>query len=138
MKASSATFTVVKTSPIKFGATAAVGGRYSALRTNPTDRQGETRLREPACGALFQPYGAVELSGTVSLIANLALETALGPRTESTHRMRIGSTAFVEENGGTWNGELLSRLGVGGRDNLRLCADWNRNEGCGFCGRGQQ
>jgi hypothetical protein len=39
MKASSATFTVVKASPIEFGATAAVGGRYSALRTNPTDRE---------------------------------------------------------------------------------------------------
>jgi len=99
--------------------------------------EGETRLREPACGALFQPYGAVELSGTVSLIADLALETALDSRTGSTHRMWIGSTALMEENGGAWNGELLSRFGVEGRDNLRLCADWNRNEDCGFCRRGQ-
>ena len=100
--------------------------------------KGETRLREPACGALFQPYGAVELSGTVSLIANLALETTLGSRTESTHKMWVGSTALVEENGGSWNEELLLRLGVGGRDNLRLDAAWNRNESCGFCGRGQE
>ena len=100
--------------------------------------KGETRLKEPACGALFQPYGPVELSGTISLIANLALECALGARTESTHQMWVGSTALVEENGGAWNEELLLRFGGSGRDNLRLSADWNRNESCGFCGREQE
>jgi hypothetical protein len=100
--------------------------------------EGETRRREPACGALFQPYGPVELSGTISLITNLALECVLGSRMESAHQMWIGSTALVQENGGSWNEELLLRFGVGGRDNLRLSADWNRNEGCGFCGRGQE
>ena len=30
------------------------------------------------------------------------------------------------ENGGNWNEELLLRYGGGGRDNLRLSADWDR------------
>jgi len=100
--------------------------------------ESETRLNEPACGALFQPYGPVELSGTVSLISNLALECAISSRTQSTHQMWIGSTAVVKENGGTWNEKLLLRFGSGGRDNLRLNADWDRNENCGFCGRCQE
>lgn len=100
--------------------------------------EGETRRNEPACGALFQPYGPVELSGAVSLISNLVLECALDSRTQSTHQMWIGSTALVKQNGGTWNEELLLRYGSGGRDNLRLNADWDRNENCGFCGRGQE
>lgn len=97
----------------------------------------ETRRNEPACGALFQPYGPVELSGTVSLISKLALECVLGLRTQSTHQMWIGARALVEENGGIWNEEMLLRHGSGGRDNLRLNADWDRNENCGFCGREQ-
>lgn len=39
---------------------------------------GSTLLQEPACGAVFQPYGAVEISFTVALIAETALETLLG------------------------------------------------------------
>ena len=100
--------------------------------------EGATRLNEPACGALFQPYGPVELSGTVSLISNLALECALSSRTASTHQMWVGSTALVKENGGRWNEELLLRYGGGGRDNLRLGADWDHNESCGFCRSGQE
>jgi sulfur-carrier protein adenylyltransferase/sulfurtransferase len=100
--------------------------------------EGETRLNEPACGAVFQPYGPVELSGTVSLISNLALGCVLDSDMQSTHQMWIGSTTIVKENGGSWNEELLLRLGSGGRDNLRLKADWDRNEDCGFCGSGQE
>lgn len=100
--------------------------------------ESETRLNEPACGALFQPYGPVELSGTVNLISNLALECALGLRTQSTHEIWIGSMALTKQNGGTWNEELLLRYGSGGRDNLRLNADWDRKENCDFCRRGQE
>jgi len=99
--------------------------------------EGETRLNEPACGALFQPYGPIELSGTVNLISNLVLECALGLRTQSTHQIWIGSMALAKHNGGTWNEELLLRYGSGGRDNLRLSADWDRKEDCDFCGRWQ-
>jgi len=100
--------------------------------------EGETRLNEPACGALFQPYGPIELSGTVNLISNLTLECALGLRTKSTHQIWIGSMALAKQNGGTWNEELLLRYGSGGRDNLRLNAEWDRRENCDFCGRGQE
>jgi hypothetical protein len=52
--------------------------------------------------------------------------------------MWVGSTALVEENGGKWNEELLLRYGGGGRDDLRLSTDWDRNESCGFCRSGQE
>jgi hypothetical protein len=38
-----------------------------------TEWSGPTTLREPACGAVFQPYGAVELSFTIAMIAEVVL-----------------------------------------------------------------
>jgi molybdopterin/thiamine biosynthesis adenylyltransferase len=79
--------------------------------------KGETRLREPACGALFQPYGAVELSGTVSLIANLALETTLGSRTKSTHKMWVPALQYARTTRETstrsffpWSGDDAAKM----------------------------
>jgi len=53
---------------------------------------GDTRHQEPACGALFQPYGPVELNATVSLIADLTLRSLLKELTVSTHRVWKGSS----------------------------------------------
>jgi molybdopterin/thiamine biosynthesis adenylyltransferase len=40
-------------------------------------RDTETRS-EPACGAVFQPYGPIELQGSISMAASLALDSLLG------------------------------------------------------------
>jgi molybdopterin/thiamine biosynthesis adenylyltransferase len=58
---------------------------------------------EPACGAVFQPYGPVELQGTISLAASLALDCLLGKTPTAVHRVWAGSRALLTEAGGDWS-----------------------------------
>jgi molybdopterin/thiamine biosynthesis adenylyltransferase len=93
-----------------------------------------TRRQEPACGALFQPYGPVELSSTVSIISSLALECLLKRVDASIHWMWKGSTAHLRQGGGEWNPQAMHTFGVDGIDNLRISTDWTRTEKCFMCG----
>ena len=93
-----------------------------------------THQSEPACGATFQPYGPVELSGTINLISSLALEALLRPKSASVHHMWVGSTQVLEDNGGKWNSEWLRDLGIDGRENSRASSPWEIHEQCSYCG----
>ena len=93
-----------------------------------------THQTEPACGATFQPYGPVELSGTVNLITSLALEALLRPKGASVHHMWVGSTQVLEDNGGKWNDEWFRDLGISGREHLRASGPWKLDEQCSYCG----
>ena len=88
----------------------------------------------PACGATFQPYGPVELGGTVGLIAGLALDSILGKIHLSTHRIWKGSSDLLEAAGGTWNDDMMMSLNAVGHDNLQLRCDWTANSKCAMCG----
>ncbi len=94
----------------------------------------ETRKQEPACGALFQPYGPVELSSTVSLISNLALESLLKQISSSTHRIWKGSSLRLEGDGGEWDIAVINRLGIPHLDNLQHSIDWETSGECSMCG----
>ena len=63
----------------------------------------EESLSEPACGGVFHPYGPVELQGTISAAASLALDTLLGKVNGATHRVWAGPKALLVENGGDWS-----------------------------------
>lgn len=65
----------------------------------------------PACGGLFQPYGAIELTHMHALIADLALDVLLGQVTESTHRVWIGSRKLLDRGGGKWDLAWVERYG---------------------------
>jgi sulfur-carrier protein adenylyltransferase/sulfurtransferase len=58
---------------------------------------------EPACGAVYQPYGPVELGFINSLAAELALDALLTPDVASTHRIWIGPAHRLRRLGGAWN-----------------------------------
>lgn len=60
-------------------------------------------FQEPACGAVFQPYGAVELTNSVSLVAGLALEALLGEAMPGTHRVWAGPERRLRALGGDWS-----------------------------------
>lgn len=63
----------------------------------------ESTLRqEPGCGALFQPYGPVELQHTVAMATELVLDALLGSIHSSVHRVWAASEQFVERSGGKW------------------------------------
>src|SRR5699024_2736800 len=61
---------------------------------------GEHFLQEPACGAVFSPFGSVELTWAHALTAELALDVLLGNVTSSTHRVWIGRRETLESAGG--------------------------------------
>jgi sulfur-carrier protein adenylyltransferase/sulfurtransferase len=94
----------------------------------------ETRRQEPACGALFQPYGPVELSSTVSLISDLALDALLKHVDSSTHRIWKGSGVRLRELGGDWDQEVVRKLGIADFDYLRHSTEWRKVEDCFMCG----
>lgn len=63
---------------------------------------GETKRQEPACGAVYEPYGPVELGFITALGSELALDVLLGTVASPTHRIWTCSRRFLERNGGAW------------------------------------
>ncbi len=63
--------------------------------------------REPACGAVYQPYGPIELSWTTALASALALDCLLGKISSSTHRIWAGPKALLDSAGGSWNADWI-------------------------------
>jgi molybdopterin/thiamine biosynthesis adenylyltransferase len=58
---------------------------------------------EPACGAVFQPYGSIELAFINATAAQLALDALLGEIHRSTHEIWVGDEMRLKELGGAWS-----------------------------------
>ena len=59
--------------------------------------------QEPACGAVYQPYGPAELTYTVGLIAEMTLDCLLGEfHGASLHRVWAGDRRRLVAAGGDW------------------------------------
>jgi hypothetical protein len=64
----------------------------------------EGQLRqEPACGAVYQPYGPTELSSTIGLISELALDSLLGAAVAGEHRIWATGIRRLTAVGATWS-----------------------------------
>jgi molybdopterin/thiamine biosynthesis adenylyltransferase len=70
-----------------------------------------TTKQEPACGAIFQPYGPVDIGQTVNVIAELCLDCLLKSVVCSTHRIWAARKSLVETVGGTWSAEWINLTG---------------------------
>lgn len=89
---------------------------------------------EPACGAVFQPYGPIELLGTISVAASLALDALLGRVKAATQRIWAGPESLLMDAGGTWSKEWINgnmERGKGGFQEERV---WERYPLCDACG----
>jgi hypothetical protein len=87
---------------------------FDALGTphlHATEWPGPTTLREPACGAVFQPYGAAELSFAVGLIADAVLRRLNREAAASTHALWIGRYGPLKIAGGDWSSRWRSTAG---------------------------
>lgn len=60
-------------------------------------------IQEPACGANFQPYGAVEIMNTVVLVTTLTLDALLGGVAPGRHRFWVGPRYLLLQSGGQWS-----------------------------------
>lgn len=93
-----------------------------------------TLVQEPACGAFFQPYGAIQLERGSTSVAELSLDGLLNRAAPSTHRAWAGSQAFLDRAGGDWSAEwVASTNGVPANRELELV--WAGNQDCPVCGR---
>ena len=97
-------------------------------------RGGNETRSEPACGAVFQPYGPIELQGTISLAASLALDGLLGKIQHAIHRVWAGPHSLVEEAGGDWSDAW--RNGHPEREKGGMQEDWAwvKDDLCPVCG----
>lgn len=64
---------------------------------------GSQARQEPACGAVYQPYGPVELGFVCNLASELALDGLLNKEQGPAYRLWIGSAKRLAELGGVWS-----------------------------------
>jgi hypothetical protein len=97
---------------------------------------GATERQEPACGAVYQPYGPVELGYVNSLTAELALDTLLGEESGAVHRVWIGADKRLREVGGTWNAAWRADPAFREEGGFTLCRPWV-SASCATCSKTQ-
>ncbi|MDQ2844636.1 MAG: ThiF family adenylyltransferase [Acidobacteriota bacterium] len=106
-----------------------------AIREPLTVWQTGTQTRsEPTCGAVFQPYGPVELQGTITVAASLVLDTLLGKTDHTTHRVWAGSRALLQGAGGDWSETWRSGHPEREAGGMQVDLPWTKDELCPACG----
>lgn len=93
-----------------------------------------SHISEPACGAHFQPYGPIELMGTVSIAASLALDALLDKLITATHRVWAGPSSLLEESGGAWNDAWLAQHPARNQGAFQETTIWQEDPACSACG----
>jgi molybdopterin/thiamine biosynthesis adenylyltransferase len=89
---------------------------------------------EPACGAVFQPYGPIELLGTISVAASLALDALLGKIKTATQSIWAGSESLLTDAGGVWSKEWINGNIERNRGGFQEERVWARDPLCDVCG----
>lgn len=98
-----------------------------------TDWKNEEPRHEPACGAVYQPYGPVELSWTTALTSALALDCLLGKISSSTHRIWAGPKSLLEAAGGAWNTGWIRGRSEREGGAFQEERAWAKDAGCPLC-----
>lgn len=85
-----------------------------ALRVAETSWNGEGLIQaEPACGTLFQPYGALDVAQAEALAGRLCIDLLTGDAKTPCHRVYAGTTAQLTEAGGMWSSDHLKHRPTG-------------------------
>lgn len=92
-----------------------------------------TVMKEPACGAYYQPYGAVDMAPVCTLIAETVLDVLYGRMIHSELRTWIGRVERIRSLGGEVSTQFRDRHGDPGDGTRFLRAGWTIHSGCGQC-----
>lgn len=92
--------------------------------------------QEPACGALYSPFGPAELSWAHSLLAEEVLNALLMNHKLARHRVWIGPKRILEMHGGEWNDNWLDVMGDPGCGGITVMSTWSAKNICPCCGKG--
>lgn len=99
-----------------------------------TTWQNATLEQEPACGAMYQPYGPVELGYSVNLVSEPALDLLLGNEAASVHRMWACRFPVLKSNNGSWTAEWLALADSRNEGGCVCVRTWPENPKCPSCG----
>lgn len=110
-------------------------GRDSSLRNGIGDTglpafavsdwpNGDRQRSEPACGAVYQPYGPIELGFVTNLAGELALDVLTGKQSASTHRIWVGSRRRLLDAGGVWSSAWRRDTQFREEGNVSLTRAW--------------
>jgi len=95
----------------------------------------ETTRKQPHCGASFQPYGPISLSGVAALVAKTTTKALLGEVHPGTETVYWASNQEIAEQGGCFTSDFLNYFSVvpefGGTRNF----EWRQKEDCAFCAK---
>lgn len=106
-------------------------GPDGSLRDPETIWTEEVRLEtEPACGTLFQPYGAVDVAFAEALVSKLALDVLAERAPPTIHRVYACSTTQLTESGGAWSQHHLQHRPAGHNGAFEYERQVSR---CGHC-----
>jgi molybdopterin/thiamine biosynthesis adenylyltransferase len=90
--------------------------------------------QEPACGAVYQPYGPTELSHIVAMIADVAIQSILREAEGGVHRVWIaGERRLRSITGASWTKELRTEVGYPGTFARIIERNWNKADACPHC-----
>nr|WP_303958920.1 ThiF family adenylyltransferase [Donghicola eburneus] len=94
----------------------------------------ETTRKQPHCGASFQPYGPVSLSGVAALVAKTSTKALLGEEHPGTEAVYWASKEEIAEQGGRFTPDFLNCFSdvpeFGGTRKF----EWRQKGDCAFCG----
>ncbi len=105
-----------------------------SLRT-VCDWDAETTRKQPHCGASFQPYGPIALSGVAALVAKTATKALLGEVRPGTEAVYWASQEEILDQGGRFNAEFLTCFSSVPEFGGSKLFDWRQKDECSFCGK---
>jgi hypothetical protein len=106
---------------------------FGKARQTVCEWSAETTRKQPHCGASFQPYGPVSLSGVAALVAKTSTKALLGEVHPGTEAVYWSSKEEITEQGGRFTREFLQYFSdvpeFGGTRNF----EWRQKDDCAFC-----
>lgn len=107
-------------------------GRVKEPITCWPDAQAGT-ITEPACGAVFQPYGVIEIQGTITMASELVIDALLCKPSAALHRVWQARRALVESSGGSWNPDWTKGDAAREAGGLQTEVGWEKDHLCPAC-----
>ena len=90
-------------------------------------------LQEPACGAMFTPYGPTELCWAHALLSGTAVDVLVGAPTMAPYRVWVGSHALIMAAGGCWAPAWTETMGDPGTGSMVVEPAWEARGDCAVC-----
>jgi hypothetical protein len=83
-----------------------------------------TMKSEPACGAVFEPYGSIDLGHCVSIVSRSALDYMTNPDPQPSHRFWVGFRSKLLAFGGRWTDEWRSHPKFRDEGGFYVSSEW--------------